>query len=173
MEDAVNEAGQRIGERLMSDESTGSVASGAHAKRTRKRIDKDLEEIDRQVAALEAEKAGMPAPVTWDELQEAGTLRQVEQAELRRGVIPRMLRAARVKRLQLELERLEKRLAPIIKEQEESYERREELKAQIQELEALHGQAQGAWSHASMRRDTIEREQRSVRKQLRELEGEN
>jgi chromosome segregation ATPase len=135
-------------------------------------LDHEIDELDRQVAQLEAEKAGLPEPLSWDELMQAGAVQQVEQAELRRGVIPRMLRAARTKRLQLELARLERRLEPIVAEQEQAYERREELGAQIRELQEQHGREQHAWTHAGFRRDTLEREQRNVRKQLRELNGD-
>lgn len=133
-------------------------------------LDHEIAEIDRRVAELEAEKAGLPEPLSWDELMQAGALQQVEQAELRKGVIPRMLRAAKVKRLQLELVRLERRLEPITAEQEQAYERREKLNAQILQLQEQHGREQHAWSHAKMRRDAIEREQRSLRRSLRELE---
>jgi hypothetical protein len=140
------------------------------AKEPVRDIAADIDELDRQVAELEAEKAGLPTPVSWDELQEAGALQRVEETERRRGIIPRLLDAAKVKRLQLELERLERRLEPIAEEQAQAYKELEETRLQVLELQEKQGRAQHAYSHATMRRQKVEGEQRRVRQQLREIQ---
>jgi chromosome segregation ATPase len=158
----------------MSDESTASRAKPL-AKPGNKSVDDEIAELDRQLTKLEAEKVDLPAPVTWDELQEAGALKQIEQAEIRRGVIPRLLRAGREKRLQLQLERLEQKKEPVGQELEKHWSRRERLQEQIQELEAERGQAQHAWSTAHFKMQRLEEQERAARRELREasLEGDD
>jgi chromosome segregation ATPase len=134
-------------------------------------IDREREELDRQVAKLEAEKAGLPEPLSWDELQQAGALQRVEEAERRRGVIPKLLAAARIKRSQLQLSRLAADKEPVNADIEKLYAQKEALHEQIRDLETERGQIHHAWSNARFRLQRIEEDERATRRQLRELGG--
>jgi chromosome segregation ATPase len=100
-----------------------------------KSIEDEIDALDRQVAELEAEEAGLPTTLSWKELQESGALQKVEEADRRRGVIPRMLTAARVRRLELEIQKHEQAIADLEARQEEIYTELEPKRQQLLELQ--------------------------------------
>jgi chromosome segregation ATPase len=100
-------------------------------------IDYDLEmqKINDELAALEREKLSLPEPTSWAELTKSGALKKVQEADARRGFIPRLQRAARVRKLELEIGKHEKAVAEMEKRQEEIYEELEPKRQQLIELQ--------------------------------------
>lgn len=121
------------------------------------KIEQDLEAIDYEIAVMEAEKAGMPPVPTWDQLQEAGALRELQEREARRGVLPHLIRAAKIKKLELERARHERAMEPLQETMERTHARGEELRAELirvqEELNIVHSEHHDAfWRFQSKER---------------------
>ncbi len=70
---------------------------------TKERKTESVEELDVKIAEMQAElEDGHGRPLSWDEVT-ATTPGEMARKEQRRGVLPRLIEAARVKRLELEL----------------------------------------------------------------------
>lgn len=69
-------------------------------KRTRKA--ENIEDLDAQITCMEAELAeGYGHPLTWEEVTST-TAEEIARKEQRRGILPRLIHAAKVRRLELE-----------------------------------------------------------------------
>jgi hypothetical protein len=74
-------------------------------KRTRKV--ENIEDLDAQIASMEAELAeSYGKPLTWEEVTSTKA-EEIACKEQRRGVLPRLIHAAKVRRLELEKLRCE------------------------------------------------------------------
>jgi hypothetical protein len=97
---------------------------------------------------MEAEAAHLEAPppeIGWDELlaNSAKHEQELETRERRRGILPRLLTAAKIKRLELQRERWEQEIEPLKVERDEAYERLEAAEAKLTEAQRERNLAQG------------------------------
>jgi hypothetical protein len=90
---------------------------------------KDLQteerEMDAEIERLENEHRDLQSParaLTWEEVQ-TGATEDLERREVRRGILPRLIVAAKVRRLQIRRERYEQEAEPLRKLREEAHER--------------------------------------------------
>ena len=63
-------------------------------------LSEQIGDMESELAALESERAELDAPAetpSWDDLQRAGAFEELEAQERRRGVLPRLIAAARAK----------------------------------------------------------------------------
>ena len=93
-------------------------------------IEQEITEVAGRIAALESELAALDAapPPEWDALDEAGT-EELVRREQRRLVIPQLLRAGRVRLLELRKAKYEAKLADMAPERERHYQALEEAEA--------------------------------------------
>ena len=128
-----------------------------------------IKRMEGELAALESERAELDAPAeppTWDELQRAGAFEELEAQERRRGVLPRLIAAARAKLLELQVRREEALLEPLKAERERAHAAMEEAKEKARLAEEERRGALARWGVAHA--DVQDREQR-IKRATREL----
>ncbi len=135
---------------------------------------KEERTMDGEISRLEAERGELESParaLTWEEIQ-AGATEDLEKREARRGVLPRMIVAAKVKRLQIRQQRYEAEMEPFLKKREEAYESLQ--KATAKRLEAIEeeGAARGEYSDAHVRVTSHEQRIKEADREIRALRGE-
>ena len=137
----------------------------------------NIQHMDEEIARLEAERAELERPpqeIGWDELvaKSAKYERELEARERRRGILPRLITAAKIKRLELQREQWEREIGPLEAERDAAYERIEAAEATLREARKEKGLAEGVWSDArwriQSRRDRIQ----AIDREIRELKGE-
>lgn len=143
-------------------------------KATAEKLLEEEREMDAEIERLEAERGDLesPAPVlTWEQLR-AGAVDDLEKRERRRGIVPRLITAAKIKRLEIRRERYEAELAPLIERRDKAYAKREA--ATEKRLKAIEeeGVARGELSDAQMRVRQRERFVKEIDRDLRALKGE-
>jgi chromosome segregation ATPase len=132
--------------------------------------------MDEEIARLEAEHAeleGPPQEISWDELvaKSAKYERELEARERRRGILPRLITAAKVKRLELQREQWARQIEPLEAERDAAYERMEAAEAKLHEAHRERGLAQEVWSDARWRIQSREQRIRAIDREMRELRG--
>lgn len=108
---------------------------------------------------------------TWDEIQ-AGAAEDLEKRERRRGILPRLITAAKVKRLEIRRERYGQEVAPLTESRDEAHERL--LAAQEKRLTAVEEEdaARYEFADSQTRLDAIERRTMEIDREMRALRGE-
>ncbi len=124
---------------------------------------------------MEAEATQLEAPpaeIGWDELvaNSAKYAQELEARERRRGILPRLITAAKIKRLELQREQWGKEIEPLKAERDKAYERLEAARAKLIEAQGERNLAQGAWSHARGLIQSREDRIRAINRELRELQ---
>jgi chromosome segregation ATPase len=132
-------------------------------------VEGEIRSMEGELAALESERAELDAPAeppSWDELQRAGALEELEAQASRRGVLPRIIGAAREKLLDLRVRREEALLAPLKAERARAHAALEEAQAEARRAEEARGAAVGRWSVAHA---NVQGRERRVERATREL----
>ena len=128
-------------------------------------------EMGAEIERLEAELAQLesPAPaLNWEAIQ-AGGLDQLDKREMRRITLPKLIRAARVRQLELRRERHEAEMGPLSSRQEEARARLEEARANRAEAEEWEGVAAAEHSDAGMALRFTQQGLRQTERDLRAL----
>jgi hypothetical protein len=128
------------------------------------------EDLDEQIRSMEAELAeGYGRPLDWDEVTST-TAEELVQKEQRRSVLPRLIHAARVKRLEWEVSRREEEAASLQGKVATTHaaflEREEEMRGAKERRDAAQGEwalALSAWQSANDRARRAARELRELR----------
>ena len=134
-----------------------------------------VEVLDATIASMEAEAAhleGPPPEIGWGELGAVGDKheQELEARERRRGILPRLITAAKIKRLELQRERWEQEIEPLKVERDKAYERFEAAEAKLAETQRERNLALGAWGHARGLIQSREDRIRAMKRELRELQ---
>ncbi len=130
--------------------------------------------MDAEIEKLEAEEreTNDPARVpTWNAIQ-AGAVVDLEKRERRRGIIPTLITAAKVRRLEIRRERLEAELVPLREAQQEAYERMEAARTKRILAAEEENAARGPYSDATMRIEGRERRIKEADREIHALRGE-
>ena len=136
---------------------------------TKRRKKDSVESLEEQIEAMEAElAAGYGKPLSWEEVTST-TADEIAKKEQRRGVLPRLIHAARVRRLELEVGRCENEVAPRLIQIEETYasflEEEEALRCAQEKRDAAHGE----WNLALSALQSAEDRTKRTKRELREL----
>jgi hypothetical protein len=136
-------------------------------KRTRKT--ESVEDLDEQIQTMEAELVeGYEKPLTWEEVTST-TAEEIARKEQRRGILPRLIHAAKVRRLELEKLRREQEAAPLREKLEATYaaflEQEDELRKAKEKRDAAHAQ----WTLTFSALQSADERTRRVEKALCEL----
>jgi chromosome segregation ATPase len=126
-----------------------------------------IEDLDASIEKMEAELAeDYDRPLNWEEATTT-TAEELAAKEQRRSIVPRLITAAKIKRLELQRERWEREIEPLEVERDEAHERLEAAQTKLNEAERERNLAQGAWSHA---RGLIQSRQDRIREVNREIQ---
>ncbi len=144
---------------------------------TKKQTEDLVEEertMDGEIERLEDEQRELDSParvLTWGEIQ-AGAVEDLEKREQRRGILPRLLAAAKIRRLEIRRERLERESEPLDKLREDAYEMLQ--KATAKRLAAIEKENAARYKFADALAQTQRQEKRAeaIDRELRELRGE-
>ena len=121
------------------------------AEKEAETLDGEIRNMEGELVALEEERRDLDAPAeppSWDELQRAGAFEELEAQERRRGVLPRLIAAARAKVVELRIRREEAELEPLKAERERAYAVLEEAQANARKAEEERVAAFHRWHEA-------------------------
>ncbi len=130
--------------------------------------------MDGEVARLEAEQAGLDGPasaLTWEEVQ-SGAAGELEARERRRGILPRLIVAAKVRRLEVRREGYEAELGPLRERREKAHERLEAARAKRLEAAEEENAGRAEYSDAHLRVEGREARIKETDREIRRLRGE-
>lgn len=142
------------------------------AKEKPKNLAEEERKMDKEIERLEAERLELEAParaLSWDEIQAGEDL---EKRERRRGILPRLIVAAKVKRLELRRERYERETEPLRAQRREAHARLEEAKTKRLDAIDEENKALYEYSDAFQRVQGQEKRLKAVDRELAELRGE-
>ena len=132
-------------------------------------IEEEIATLDQEIESMERELAEEAAPVAWGEVDADELVRK----EQRRGVLPRLIAAAKIKRLELEKQRTERELEPLYTEREDAHRKLERAQAKKLKAEEEMLEARAAWSQPHVLIDKRERRLKDLDRQIAELRGES
>jgi hypothetical protein len=108
-----------------------------------------IEDLDASIERMEAEFAeGYGRPLSWEEVTST-TADELAAKEQRRSMLPRLITAARVRRLELQRARWERNLAPLEHQREEAHKRLEAAEAKYHEALEERNLARREWDYAN------------------------
>ena len=129
--------------------------------------EEEIAGLVKQIQEMERELAEESAPLVWGEAGADELLRK----EQRRGVLPRLIMAARVRRLELLRRRTESELEPLYTQRAAAYEKLERATAKKIEAQEEELEARTAYSHPHTLIEKRERRLKDLDRQLGELRG--
>jgi chromosome segregation ATPase len=133
-------------------------------------VEAELAELDGKIAGMEAEVEEVEAfPLVWDRITST-TADELAATEQRRSILPRLIAAARIKRLELERRREEERAAPLEEESARAHERLETALAAKSKAEEEAGQARFLWTNALSRLENRGRRVKEIDREIATLE---
>ena len=135
-------------------------------------IEQEITEVTERIAALESERESLEAaaPPGGDSLDEAGA-EELVRREQRRLVIPQLLRAGRVRLLELRKAGYEERLGGMARERERHYQELEEAEAAFLVAEERLRMARAVHSDDGGASIKVERRVAEIGREIAELRG--
>jgi chromosome segregation ATPase len=134
-------------------------------------IEAELAELDGKIAGMVEEVEDAEAsPLVWDQITST-TADELAAQEQRRSIIPRLITAARIKRLELERRREEERAAPLEEIREKAHERMEKAMAAKSKAEEQAGYARFEWTNARSRLENRHRRVKEIDREIANLKG--
>ena len=124
-----------------------------------------------EIGRLESELTELETPsrpFTWEELQ-AGAVEDLDKRERRKAILPALIRAGKVRQLEIRRERHEAEMGPLSSRQEEARARLEEARANRAEAEEREGVAAAEHSDAGMALRFTQQGLRQTERDLRAL----
>ena len=147
---------------------------GAKQKPKAENLIEEERKMGGEIARLQAEARELDSParaLTWDEIQ-AGAAEDLEKRERRRGILPRLIVAAKVKRLELRRERYEREAEPLTETRDEAGERLRAATAKRLRAVEEENAARYEYTDSQTRLDAIERRTNEIDREMRALRGE-
>jgi len=139
---------------------------------TRKRKAESVEELDAEIAEMETELAeGYGRSLTWDEVTST-TAAELARKEQRRGILPRLLHAAKVKRKEVELRGREREAEEVRAKLQPAYDAFQEKEAELRAAKEARDEAHGEWTLALSAVQSADERAKRVRRELREIRGD-
>ena len=135
-------------------------------------IEQEITEVAGRIDALERERVALEAaPLPeWDALNELGT-EQLIQQEQRRLVIPQLLKAARIKLLELRRQSHQLGLQPVEATLEEYYAAYEKAEAKLVKAREERDAAHQQWNNTLDAAERIRRRIGNLGREISELRG--
>ena len=138
---------------------------------TRKRKTESVEDLDARIIEMEAELAdGHGRPLTWDEVTSA-TAEELAAKEQRRGVLPRLIGAAKVRRLELELRDREREAEELREGLEPLYGIFQDAEGELRAAKERRDHAHGQWAIRLSAVQGADGRTDRARRELHELQG--
>jgi hypothetical protein len=137
-----------------------------------KRKAQTIEDLDASIQSMESELAeGYGTPLSWEEVT-SSTAEELAAKEQRRSILPCLITAAKVKRLELQRAQQEREIAPLEHQREEAYKRLEAVEAEYYEALEERDLARRDWNYALGLMQSRQGRIREIDGEIRELRGE-
>ena len=118
---------------------------------------------------MEAELVGgYGKPLTWEEITST-TAEEMARKEQRRGILPRLIHAAKVRRVELAKKRREEEAAPLREKLEATYAAFQEQEDQLRKAKEKRDAAHAEWSLTLSALQSADERTRRTEKELSEL----
>jgi hypothetical protein len=139
-------------------------------------LEAERAEVERRVAEMQAELLTLQARendgVTWGE-SETKLAKRISDAARQRLVLPRMIRAGRVRMLEIDRKIMEQRAAELEEKGQAAYAALREAETALRKAREDHGQAQYEHSDTAIRIQGVQRSIKRIDTELIELKGGN
>ncbi len=133
-------------------------------------VEAELAALDGKIKSMVEEvEDAEAAPLVWDRITST-TAAELAATEQRRSIIPRLITAARIKRLELERRREEERVQPLQEEAAKAHERLEKATAARAKADEEAGQARFLWTSALSRLENRRRRVKEIDRAVADLE---
>ena len=137
---------------------------------TKKRKAESVEDLDQSIQEMETELAdGHGRPLTWDEVTST-TAEALVRKEQRRGILPRLIHAARVKRLEVEKRSREEEAAELRVRLEPTYAAFQEKEDELRRAKEARDAARGEWAMTLSAVGSADDRTRRTEQELQELQ---
>ena len=130
-------------------------------------LEEELREVEQEIESMERELAEREQPIVWGEVD----AEELSRKEQRRGILPRLLQAARVRRLELRKRQYELEAQPLYAEREERYRKLEKAKDKERKAREEREAALGAWNFTHGAIQGLEHRIKDLDRQIREERG--
>ncbi len=135
-------------------------------------VEEELRGVERDIEGMERELAeGAASPLRWEEITST-TAEDLARKEQRRGILPRLLQAARVQRLELLKRQYEQQAEPLYAEREQRHAKLEKAKDKERRATEEREAALGAWNITHSAIQSLEGRVKDVQRQIREERGD-
>ena len=137
-------------------------------------VEEERAEVEARVLQMQAELEGLDARqdnVVWGE-KETSVAKRISDAARRKLVLPRLIRAGRVRLLEIDRKAEEERAREYEERQSEAYEAMQEATARKWQAEEDLGHARAQWSDANLRLESRHRCIKEINRELASLKGE-
>ena len=135
-------------------------------------VEDEIVHLDEEIGRMEAELVhSATTAIAWDDVNEAA-VEELVNRERRRAILPRLIKAAKIKRLELRIMREQRASGPLEAERAAAHERLEEATAKRWEAVEEENAARALWSRAHNRIERIERRIRDAEREISALRGE-
>ncbi len=131
----------------------------------------EMAALDKQIQDMEAELTAEAAPLTWEQVT-ATTAEELAHKEQRKGILPRLIRAAKIKRLELQIQRDRGSIEPLDAARAKAHEKLERATAKRWEAVEEEQAARGEWGKVHERIINLERRIKLEEREVAELRGE-
>ena len=136
----------------------------------RKASEASVEDLDQSIQEMEAELAnGHGRPLTWDEVTST-TAEALVRKEQRRGILPRLIHAARVRRLEVEKRSREEEAAKLRGKLEPTYAAFQEEEERLRKAKEARDAARGEWAMTLSAVGSADDRTRRTEQELQELQ---
>ena len=146
-----------------------STKTKAPSGETAEAIGEELLKLDTEIENMETELEAGEKPLVWDE---AGSVEEIAAEQHRLAILPRLIRAAKIKRLELKIKRHEREAEPLEVQRAKAYEALERAQAKRFEVEEQIAAARQAWSLPHVQLQSLERRIKDAERELSELREE-
>jgi chromosome segregation ATPase len=139
---------------------------------TKRRKGESVEDLKARISEMEAElRDGHGRPLTWDEVTST-TAEEIAAKETRRGILPRLIHAAKVKRLEVDLRDRGAEAEAIRAKLEPAYEAFQEMEAEARAAKERAEEAGGEWRKILSAVNSADGRAERTARELAELKGE-
>ena len=136
-------------------------------------VEEEIASLDGEIESMERELAEeATAPLRWEEIT-SSTADELARKEQRRAILPRLITAAKVKRLELRKRQYELQAEPFYAERVQNYQKLEKAKDKEREAKEERQAALGAWSLTHSAIQGLEQRTKDIQRQIAELRGEH
>ncbi len=136
---------------------------------TTRTVEEEMQALDGEIESMERELAEEAAPpLRWEEIT-SSTADELARKEQRRGILPRLITAAKIKRLELQRESYERQLEPLISERDEAHRKLEKARDKERKAKEEREAAHGLWGIKHGAVQSLEDRVKRTNRELREL----